>query len=145
MNLHYLPDINFWLALNVPSHAHHARVMEWAGNNTAFTLYFCRYTQQGLLRLSTTAAVTSIYGEKPLTNRTALKRMGELLDDPRVHFAPEPADLYTQWSALADVSTSSPKLWMDAYLAAFAMAGGFRLITIDKGFKQFKGLNALVL
>ena len=40
---------------------------------------------------------------------------------------------------------ASPKLWMDAYLAAFTVAGGYQLVTTDKGFKQFKGLDILVL
>ena len=40
---------------------------------------------------------------------------------------------------------ASPKLWMDAYLAAFAIAGDCQLVTTDKAFKQFKGLNLLLL
>ena len=35
--------------------------------------------------------------------------------------------------------------WMDAYLAAFAIAGGHQLITTDKGFKQFAELNPVIL
>ena len=34
---------------------------------------------------------------------------------------------------------------MDAYLAAFALMGGLQLVTIDKGFRQFKDLDLLVL
>jgi predicted nucleic acid-binding protein len=34
---------------------------------------------------------------------------------------------------------------MDAYLAAFAMSGRYPLVTIDKAFRQFKGLDLLVL
>lgn len=34
---------------------------------------------------------------------------------------------------------------MDAYLAAFAIAGGFQFVTTDKDFKQFKGLNPVIL
>ena len=36
---------------------------------------------------------------------------------------------------------------MDAYLAAFAIAGGLRLATLDRGFKQFEphGLDLLLL
>ena len=145
MSLRHLPDINIWMALTMPAHTHHARVMEWLDATPTPALFFCRYTQQGLLRLSTTAAVTSLFDQAPMTNRTALNRMDELLEDPRVHFAQEPSGLYPQWSAFADMGTASPKLWMDAYLAAFALTGGFRLVTTDRGFKQFKGLNALVL
>jgi hypothetical protein len=34
---------------------------------------------------------------------------------------------------------------MDAYLAAFALAGGYRLVTIDAGFTQFAGLDLVLL
>jgi len=34
---------------------------------------------------------------------------------------------------------------MDAYLAAFALSGAHQLVTTDRAFKQFKGLDLLVL
>ena len=33
----------------------------------------------------------------------------------------------------------------DAYLAAFAIAGGFKLVTLHIGFKQFEGLDLILL
>jgi predicted nucleic acid-binding protein len=41
--------------------------------------------------------------------------------------------------------TASPKLWMDAYLAAFALAGRYSMVTTDAAFRQFRGLDLLVL
>ncbi|MCS7069754.1 MAG: VapC toxin family PIN domain ribonuclease, partial [Meiothermus sp.] len=38
-----------------------------------------------------------------------------------------------------------PRLWTDAYLAAFAMAGGYRLVTFDRDFLSFSGLECLLL
>lgn len=145
MSIPFLPDINVWVALSMPAHTHHATVAQWMEREPSPSLHFCRYTQQGLLRLSTTSAVTSLFGLAPLTNRGALKRLDVWLADPRIHFAQEPPQLYKQWSAFANVDTASPKLWMDAYLAAFAVTGGYRLVTTDQAFKQFKGLNPLVL
>ena len=34
---------------------------------------------------------------------------------------------------------------MDAYLAAFALAGGYRMVTTDAAFKQFRGLDLELL
>jgi predicted nucleic acid-binding protein len=34
---------------------------------------------------------------------------------------------------------------MDAYLAAFAFAGGYRMVTTDAAFKQFRGLDLELL
>ena len=145
MSVPYLPDINVWVALSMPAHTHHALVAQWMDLQPSPSLHFCRYTQQGLLRLSTTSAVTSLFGLPPLSNRVALKRLDTWLEDPRIHFAQEPAQLYAQWSVFAGANNATPKLWMDAYLAAVAITGGYRLVTTDKVFKQFKGLNALVL
>jgi hypothetical protein len=30
---------------------------------------------------------------------------------------------------------------MDSYLAAFAVAGGYRMVTIDGAYRQFRGLD----
>ena len=57
----------------------------------------------------------------------------------------EPRGLETQWKKLAGGPWPSPKLWMDAYLAAFAMAGGYQIVTTDKAFKQFKLLDLVLL
>lgn len=41
----------------------------------------------------------------------------------------------------------APKVWMDAYLAAFAIAGNLRLVSLDQDSKQFAadGLKLVVL
>jgi predicted nucleic acid-binding protein len=46
---------------------------------------------------------------------------------------------------LALRDTASPKLWMDAWLAALAMGANLQLVTFDRGFTQFDGLNLLLL
>jgi uncharacterized protein len=51
----------------------------------------------------------------------------------------------TLWEELAVRGTASPKLWMDAYLAAFALAARYSMVTTDAAFHQFRGLNPLVL
>lgn len=39
----------------------------------------------------------------------------------------------------------SPKLWQDAYLAAFAVTADLGLITFDHGFSKFTGLRLEIL
>ena len=36
-------------------------------------------------------------------------------------------------------------MWTDAYLAAFAQSAGLRLVSFDRGFGRFLGLEKLVL
>jgi predicted nucleic acid-binding protein len=70
--------------------------------------------------------------------------MNHFLALPRVGYREETFEVAALWHPLAASSKTSPKLWMDAYLAAFALAGGYQLVTTDKAFKQFKGLDLFV-
>jgi len=86
------------------------------------------------------------YGNPPLSNRQAWRIFeGFLADDRIVLQAQEPAGLEPRWKQLAVRETASHKLWMDAYLAAFALSGGYRFVTTDAGFKQFGGLRLELL
>lgn len=82
-----------------------------------------------------------------MTNAAAWKVYDELLADRRIAWVAEPdaAGLVSRWKRLGATDAASPKRWMDAYLAAFAMERGQQLVTTDKGFRQFKGLDAIVL
>ncbi len=112
----------------------------------AASVLFCRATQQTLLRLLTNASILGAYGNPPLTNRQAWEAYAALLADDRVVFlAQEPTGLEAQWKRFASRDTASPKVWMDAYLAAFALAGGHRMVTTDAAFKQFSGVDLVLL
>jgi toxin-antitoxin system PIN domain toxin len=142
-----LCDSNVWLALALSGHLHHRAARAWLeGIDEQASLAFCRATQQAFLRLLTNAAVLHPYGNPPLTNRQAWSAYEALLADDRVSFLPrEPPGVEPLWKKLAVRGTASPKLWMDAYLAAFALAGRHRLVTTDVAFRQFRELDLLVL
>ena len=142
-----LCDSNVWLALALSKHAHHAAAREWfEAVEEPASICFFRATQQTFLRLLTNASVLSPYGNPPLTNRQAWEAYEALLaDDRAVLRAEEPAGLETRWERFAVCDTTSPKIWMDAYLAAFALAGGYRMVTTDAAFKQFRGLDLELL
>lgn len=141
-----LPDINIWLALARTGHMHHEAAHAWlASMKEAGSVVFCRATQQGLMRLLTTEAVMRVYGGRAFTNAQAWDTQHAWYRDERIVMAAEPAATETTWKPFGAIRSTSPKLWMDAYLAAFAIAGGFRLVTTDKAFKQFKGLDVLVV
>lgn len=144
MSTRWLPDVNVWLALAIPEHYHHHIVNEWFEKDD-HPVYFCRASQQGVLRLLTTAAVLAPYKLSPLSNRQAQVRMKDMIGHERIFIADEPHNLEPDWERFAGSSQASPKLWMDAYLAAFARCGGYRLVTNDRAFKQFKGVDVQVL
>jgi predicted nucleic acid-binding protein len=64
-----------------------------------------------------------------------------------VDYREEPGGISSLWPRLGGRASASPKLWMDAYLAAFAIAGGMTLVSMDHGFHAFKrnGLKLLLM
>ncbi len=97
------------------------------------------------LRLLTTNAIFTPYGSRARSNAQAWSAYHDLLANERIAFVEEPPGLETHWERLASRRSASPKLWMDAYLAAFAIAGGYQLVTTDRAFQQHKGLDLLLL
>ncbi len=73
--------------------------------------------------------------------------MNDWQSEPNVTFVDEPAATRELWLRFAHRNTASPKLWMDAYLAAFAICGKLRFVTNNKAFRQFEpqGLDLLLL
>jgi toxin-antitoxin system PIN domain toxin len=142
-----LCDSNVWLALVLSRHVHHDAVLEWLETvEEPASVFFCRPTQQAFLRLLTNASVLGPYGNPPLTNREAWSFYEAFLSDDRIAFqGSEPVGVEPLWKQLAVRGTASPKLWMDAYLAAFALAGRYSMVTTDVAFRQFRGLDLLVL
>jgi uncharacterized protein len=141
-----LADSNVWLALALSKHQFHSAVRGWLKKRSARSKsLFCRSTQQSFLRLLTTTAVMSPYGVLALGNKAAWSVYEGFVADDRIAWADEPPGLETLWKKLAGTPKPSPKLWMDAYLAAFAIAGGHQLVTTDRAFERFKELDVLVL
>lgn len=142
-----LCDSNVWLALTVEPHVHHKVAKDWLKTITeASSVHFCRATQHSFLRLQTLASVMAPYGIPPSTNQQAWNAFDALLTDDRVVLqVREPVRVDFFWEQFAARGTASPKLWMDAYLAAFARAGGYQMVTTDAGFAQFDGLDLVLL
>lgn len=64
--------------------------------------------------------------------------------DDRVAFLPEPEHIEKEFRAHSRLSSSSPKVWADAYLFAFASVAGLKLITFDQALRR-RGVEVLVL
>jgi len=68
-----------------------------------------------------------------------------LLQDDRFTFAGEPDGVDVILRTLTALDLPALQLWQDAYLASFAIASNMQLVTFDRGFRQFKGLNLVLL
>ena len=131
-------DTNVWLASVFEQHPFHGIARQALQQATpAEPAAFCRATQQSFLRLASTSAFQRTYGVQTLTNRDAFMALDTLQALPQVCWRDEPPGVFVLWRTLATRDAASPKVWMDAYLAAFAIGGGLRMVTLDRDFKNF--------
>jgi toxin-antitoxin system PIN domain toxin len=143
--MRHLCDSNVFVALTVKQHAAHEATRQWMGTLvTGDSLGFCRMSEMSFLRLLTQRIAE---GYVPATNEEAAEKLGEWKRLAYVEDCAEPAGTAADWLRLAGVERSAPKRWMDAYLAAFALRGGMRLVTLDLDFEEFKNevVDVLVL
>jgi predicted nucleic acid-binding protein len=92
-------------------------------------LYFCRFTQLGLLRLLTNQ---SAMGQEVLSQSQAWEAFDAFFADPGNRMMEEPGGIDPLFRQYTDRDEASTKQWADGYLAAFAMAAGIQLVTFDR-------------
>lgn len=141
MNSLNFPDTNVWLALVWGRHVHAELARRWFQETVGEQFFFCRFTQLALLRLLTTEAVMN---RDVLTMAGAWDIYDQCFADERIAFLPEPDALEPGLRSFSSSRRASPKLWADAYLAAFANTAGVKLVTFDKAFRA-KPVNCLIL
>jgi toxin-antitoxin system PIN domain toxin len=137
-----LADVNFWLALEIDDHIHHASAMGWLQDTPEEDIAFCRITQNGFLRLLTNPHVMKT---DVLTASDAWRAYDSLCTNRRVRFADEPSGLEEAWRRLTRHSRKGPNFWTDAYLTAFATAAGFTVLTFDLELARHAGPRAHLL
>jgi len=96
----------------------------------------------GLLRLLTNSHVM---GADVLPARDAWKVFDRLTNERNIFFAAEPPGLDSVWREFTPSSQSGPNFWTDAYLAAFARATGYTLVTFDRGFARYRNIPIEIL
>lgn len=138
-----LVDVNVLLALVTDRHVHHRDAARWIERVTPRNAVICRTVQLGLLRLLNNPAVMK---EDALPTGECWALWQRLLEDERLRFeAGEPGGLDALFEESTQGRTFSPRLWSDAYLAAYARAGDYSLVTFDRGFQGFNELACTVL
>lgn len=135
-----LPDVNVWLALVHAGHPQHAAARRWWSDRSG-SVWFCRVTMLGLVRLLTQPRVM---GEAVLDASAALGVYADLAARPGVGLCPEAPGCDAAYQALLTPALP-PRLLTDAWLAAFALTARLRLVTFDRDFARFAGLQRLKL
>jgi len=137
-----LVDVNVLLALLVRQHEHHRLSRKWFDTLEAGQGGLCRLVHLALIRL---LGNSSIMGDDALTAAAAWVLIEELLIDERMEFVAEPAGIDSVMPTLLTYPVPTVKLISDAYLAAFAICDTRRMVTLDRGFRQYRGLNLELL
>ena len=94
-----------------------------------------------VLRLLTSAAVM---GSDVKKMPGAWDLWDKVCADDRVAHLSEPEAIEPEFRRQSRVGTSSPKVWADAYLLAFATVAGLKLVTFDRALRS-RGSEVFVL
>jgi toxin-antitoxin system PIN domain toxin len=138
-----LPDVNVWLALAVQEHPHHGAARRYWEEGGTTRLWFNRVTMLALVRLLCQPKVMGAAAQKLATAFDVYRGFMAL---PEVSLLDEAPACESQLQRLAATEPPLPaRLWTDAYLAAFAISAQLRLITFDRDFERFAGLNLCCL
>ncbi|MBL8377618.1 MAG: PIN domain-containing protein [Burkholderiales bacterium] len=133
-------DTNVWLAAFFRAHPGHKTAQRRLTEATAAVpAALCRQTQLSFLRLVSTPALLAAYDVAGFANKDAVAVLHAFTAMPNVRTFDEAPGTNESWLRLAAVNTASPKVWMDAYLAAFAITSGLALATFDTDFRNFVG------
>lgn len=127
----FFPDVNVWLALSSARHTHSAHAWKWLGKlPEGSRLFYCRYTQMGILRLLSNPAVM---GRQTLSLKEAWAVYDQWLEDDRVEFHPEPRGLDQQFREVMKPLGNLPasKAIGDCFLLSFAKSSRSALVTFD--------------
>ena len=136
----FLVDINVWLAISYDLHVHHERASGWFETVAADQAFFCRLTQLGFLRLLTNS---KLMGVDVLSQSKAWQVYDNLARDARVRFLREPEGVDATLRRLTRGSHPATNVWSDAYLAAMADASGLAIVTMDRAFQRFAGVDSI--
>lgn len=138
----FLPDINVLFPLLVSRHSHRNRALAWFENLNPGEAALCRLTRLGVLRLLSTPQVM---GPDVVRPKAAIEAMEVLEADERIVWLSEPEGVDSSLKKIVAKCDTTPNLWTDAYLAALAGTVDLQLVTFDRGFSKFTGLNVKIL
>lgn len=112
--------------------------MRWFDGLAARDAALCRLVQLAVVRLLANRAVM---GEYAVPVSAGWRLIEELLGDERFEFAEEPAGIDSLLPECFRQKGPGGGAVSDAYLAAFALACSRELVTMDAGFRSFRGLE----
>ena len=137
-----LPDLNVWLALASPTHQHHLSAVTYWEEQASQQVLFCTVTALGLVRL---VMQPKVMGDAALTASEASALLETFVQQPGVSYAQPASEGWDVFHGFMRQADLSPRLCTDAHLAALAITNQWRVVSFDRDFQAFPGLNLLQL
>ena len=144
----FLFDFNIWATLTFASHPYHDGAGEQVKQSSADRpICRVRATELSTYRLTTTPLIHRAFGVPSFSNTEAIAVLTSLFRKTGSLEIEELKGTRELWLRLADAEKASPKIWMDAYLAAVFIRGGFDFVTLDGDFHRFStdGLSVFLV
>jgi toxin-antitoxin system PIN domain toxin len=139
----FLADVNVVVALLHARHAMAGRAVAWlARQEEDASILLCRVVPMGAVRILTNPGWLK---SEVMPARKAWAAWDRMLSDGRFAVVEEPAGLEMEWRRLTSRFAAGRCAETDAYLAAMAVSGGYRLVTFDRGFQRFSGVEVDIL
>ncbi len=138
----FLADVNVIFPLLLSQHQHLDSARAWYDSTARGDVVLCRVVKLGVLRLLSNKKVL---GHDILQPADAMDILEKFATDERIVLVSEPDGLDVAMKRLLVRSSATPNLWTDAYLGAFATVAKLQLVTFDRGFLKFAGLDAVLL
>jgi toxin-antitoxin system PIN domain toxin len=137
-----LPDLNVWLALVWPDHSHHHEALRYWEDEARERVLFSTVTALGLVRL---VCQPKVMGAAVKTPQEGSALLEALCQQPGVSLAIAEHGGWETFHQLLQKGNVPARLCTDAHLAALAMVNGWRLVSFDRDFERFAGLERLLL
>jgi toxin-antitoxin system PIN domain toxin len=137
-----LPDLNVWLSLASTGHQHHAPALSYWEQQASESILFCSITALGLVRL---VSQPRLMGAAVKSTAEASAVLKAFCAQPGVGMAEPEHDGWEIFHAILCSNDLPSRHCTDAYLAALAIANGWRLVSFDRDFSRFAGLEWLHL
>ena len=135
----YFLDTNVWVAASLDQHPHHQRAFTFISERKPKDpVWLSCMTAISWMRLITTNSVTQQFHSHILSNQQAITILNHWKNQPEISYMEkEPDGTFEKWKQLSSSPFPSPKIWMDAYIAAIAIEADLPLVTFDKGFQAY--------
>ena len=137
-----LPDLNVWLALVWPEHSHHHHALHYWEVQASDRVLFSTVTALGLVRL---VSQPKLMGPAVSNAAEASALLEALCQQPGVGLAEPEHGGWEVFHQLLRGGEIPARLCTDVHLAALAIANGWRLVSFDRDFERFAGLQRLPL